>query len=175
MSVSCDFSTQPRRRGAERLERVLLAVALALALACAYSAWRAWADLRHVQASLDRARQGLEAERERMRSLEPSRGRLVDTLVSQALLSQEAPPQRLVAELAQLLPADVRLDDLHLRYGDRLELSLRVRARRPEAYDRFLARLAASPSFCDVQPGDESRAGELTASLRFAYREGGAP
>lgn len=175
MSACCDFSTRPRRRGAGRLDRALLVLALAVALGAGYAAWQAWADLNRIQTSLDRARRSLEAERQRIGALEPRGGGSVETLVSQVVLSHEAPPQRLVAELTQMLPAEVRLDGLRLHYRDRLELSLRVRARRPEAYDRFLARLAASPLFSDVLPGEESRGDELTASLRLTYRDGATP
>jgi hypothetical protein len=175
VSAWCDFSTRPRRRGAGRLDRALLVLALAMALGAGYAAWQAWADLGRVQTSLERARRSLEADRQRLGALGSRSGGSGETLASQVVLSREAPPQRLVAELTQLLPAQVRLDGLRLHYRDRLELSLRVRARRPEAYDRFLVRLAASPLFSDVLPGEESRGEELTASLRLTYRNGATP
>jgi hypothetical protein len=78
-----------------------------------------------------------------------------------------------MGELSALLPADVRLDDVRLSYDERLTLELRVRARDTASYDRFLERLAASPRFAGIVPGEESRGPELTALLRLWYRAGG--
>jgi Tfp pilus assembly protein PilN len=96
------------------------------------------------------------------------------TLAAQVEATSTAPPQKIVAELANLLPPDVKLQSLQLDYRDHVLLDLRVVARRAEAYDAFLQRLAQSPNFDDVVPGAENREGELFASLRMTY-SGGAP
>jgi hypothetical protein len=74
-----------------------------------------------------------------------------------------------------VLPPDVRLDNARLSYDDRLTLELRVRARDPAAYDLFLQRLSASPSFAGIVPGEEVRGPELSAVLRLWYREWDRP
>jgi Tfp pilus assembly protein PilN len=96
------------------------------------------------------------------------------TLAAQIQAMATAPPQKIVAELANLLPSDVKLQSLQLDYRDRVVLDLRVVARRAEAYDAFLQHLAQSPNFDEVVPGAENREGELFASLRMTY-SGGAP
>jgi hypothetical protein len=91
------------------------------------------------------------------------------TLAAQVQATAAAPPQKIVAELASLLPPDVKLQSLQLDYRDRVLVDLRVAARHAEAYDAFLQHLAQSPNFGDVVPGPESREGELLASLRMTY------
>jgi hypothetical protein len=83
--------------------------------------------------------------------------------------SAEAPPQRVLADLAALLPPEVKLQALALDYRDRVLVDLRIAARRAEAYDAFLQRLAESKRFGDVVPGPETREGELLATLRMSY------
>lgn len=170
-----DFSTQPRRLGPSPAELLLLTAAGVAVLASAISAFGSWSDMRRAQAALDRTRGELASARARAQSLGPRSGAADETLASRILLSREVPPQAVMAELAALLPSDVRLGDVRLSYGDRLTLELRLRARDTAAYDLFLERLAASPRFAGIVPGDESRGRELTASLRLWYREGGRP
>ena len=67
--------------------------------------------------------------------------------------------------------ADYRL---RLVYGGRLLLEMRVSARAAASYDLFLDRLARSPSFGEVLPGDENRQGEVHALVRAVWRGAGA-
>ena len=92
-------------------------------------------------------------------------------LAAQALLTADAPPSRVVAELARLMPADVRLDDLRLAYGERLELEMRVSARVAGSYDVFLERLERSPSFARCCP--ETRTGRASCARWCAPCGGG--
>lgn len=168
-----DFSTQPRRQAPAPAEMLLLGAAGAAVLASAISALGSWSELRTVQAALERTRQELTSTRARAQSREPRAGSGDERLASRALLSREAPPQAVMGELAALLPAEVRVDQVSLAYDQRLTVELRVRARDAASYDVFLERLAASPRFTAIVPGEESRGSELAASVRLAYRDGG--
>jgi Tfp pilus assembly protein PilN len=163
-----DFSTRPRHRGLPPLEMVLVALAaLALAWSC-YAAVSARQEAARRRASVEQARGELESSRARLASLE-SRASDV-ALARQTLLTLDAPPPRVLATLAALMPADVRLASVSLRYGERLELEMRVIARSAAAYDTFLERLQSSPAFEGVLPGDENRDGEVRAAVRAGYR-----
>jgi hypothetical protein len=95
-----------------------------------------------------------------------------DTLDSQIFLSGEAPPAAVLSALEKVLPADVKLSGLSFKYGRTLELEMQVVARRPEAYDEFLARLGGASPFRDVSPGMESRRDGVQATVRASF--GGA-
>jgi hypothetical protein len=118
---------------------------------------------------LDGARADLEATRVRVRALENTRWPADDTLLSQLALTAPSAPAAVLAALEGTLPAEVRLRGLLLAYGRELDVQMRVSARRPEAYDDFLARLGRSRSFRDVVPGVESREGELQATVRARF------
>jgi hypothetical protein len=135
--------------------------------------WDAWRDSRAVRARVVMVRAERDAAAARLRSLEATVRR--DSMGNQAWLTVEAPPPRVVADLAELLPPEVRLEELSLKYGRSLEVDMRVSARRAAAYDLFLERLGASPRFGEVTPGDENRAGEVKAQVHAAYREEDPP
>jgi Tfp pilus assembly protein PilN len=80
-----------------------------------------------------------------------------------------------LADLEALLPPDVRLQSLTMDYGEGLDLSLQVAARRASSYDLFLQRLQQSPSFLNVRPGEEVRDRGVRARVRAAYRGGRRP
>jgi hypothetical protein len=166
-----DFSTRARRAGAGTGDLVFLAVAgLALSLSIA-SAGGAWNDLRRAGADLDRARSETQVAARGARALESRKG--PDAVLSaRALLTAEAPPPRVLADLESLLPGDVRLVALTLEYGERLDLGLQLVARRAASYDRFLQSLQESPLFADVRPGEESRDGGVRAQVHATYRGG---
>jgi Tfp pilus assembly protein PilN len=165
-----DFSAHPRRRWRNADIAFVSAAALCLVLA-AVDAARWSADSRLRSAEVGRVLSEAESATAKARQLD-KRGSAADaTLGAQVQATAAAPPQRIVAELADLLPPDVKLQSLQLEYRDRVLLDLRVAARRAEAYDAFLQHLAQSPRFEDVVPGAESREGELLASVRMTYRE----
>jgi hypothetical protein len=151
------------------------ALAGAAALVLAASAWQALdasREGRRVRASLEQARDASESALARAQALDARDAGQV--LAAQALLTADAPPSRVVAELSRLMPGDVRLEGLNLVYGTRLHVEMRVFARTAGAYDAFMERLERSPSFSDVLPGDENRDGELRAVVRAAWRGPGA-
>lgn len=168
-----DFSSRPRRRAATAAERVALVVAALALAASAYGAFDAWADARRVRGGLEQARRESESVLSRAQAFQ-SRNEPAQLLAAQALLTAEAPPVRIVSELALLMPGDVRLEGLRLAYGNRLQVEMRVAARAAGSYDLFLGRLEASPLFTDVLPGEENRDGELRALVRAVWRGPGA-
>jgi len=163
-----DFSTHPRRRIAV-VDTVLVSVAGVAVLLASVTAVRSSAERRYRLAEASRALSEATAATEKARLLAARRHAGERTLAAQVQASAEAPPQRVLADLAALLPPEVRLQALALDYRDRVLVDLRIAARRAEAYDAFLQRLAESKRFGDVVPGPETREGELLASLRMSY------
>jgi hypothetical protein len=168
-----DFSSQPRPQAASAAQKVVVGLAALVLLASATYAFGAWRDSSRVRARLEQARAESQAAQARARAFE-TRGDAGQLLAAQALLTADAPPSRVVAELSRLMPGDVKVDDLRLAYGSRLQLEMRVSAREAASYDLFLDRLEHSPLFSDVLPGDENREGELRALVRAVWRGTGA-
>ncbi len=139
-------------------------------ICAAYFASDAWAELRRARAGVESERREAAVVAEKTRGLEVGRGG--GTLGSQIVLTAEAPPPRVVAALAALLPPDVRLDGVALAYGDNLGIEARVVARHAASYDLFLKRLSESPSFTGIVPGAESRQSGVQASVQMRYRGG---
>lgn len=163
-----DFSTRPDlSRRARAWEALALGGAAVLLLASAAAALSAARQARVAEAAVTGLRREVLEARERVRALEGRRRS--DLLTSQLVLTAEAPPARVLAELAELLPPEARLESLSLVYGSRLELEAQVVTRRPASYDLLLERLQASPRFGDIQPGPEARQGEMRALLRMTH------
>jgi Tfp pilus assembly protein PilN len=166
-----DFSTRrrpPRRRAGDV---ALLALACLLLAAALYSAGAAWADERRAGASLHHVRQEIAAAADRVKTLQaPSGG--PGAVGARAVLSVEAPPPRVVAAIAEMLPPDVRLESLTLRYGAELEVEMVLTARTAAEYDRFLQALESSPAFDRVVLGNETRTVAVKASVRARYQPG---
>jgi Tfp pilus assembly protein PilN len=172
MTPARDFSTRPRARRFTRAQSALLLGGIAAFLLAAWSAGDAWGEHRAAAAHLAQARQDADAVRSRIRELQSRRGPEQATAV-QAVLTIDASPPRVLAELAELLPGDVRLEALSLGYGEQVELELRVVAKNPASFDLFLDRLQGSASFLDVLPGDEDRRGDMRTTIRARYQAGG--
>jgi hypothetical protein len=169
-----DFSTRRRPRGRRAGEVALLAVALALLAASVYAAGSAWADARHARASFEEVRQETAAAEARARALLAAAG-AEGAVGARAMWSVEAPPPRVVGALGQMLPRDVRLETLTLRYGAQVDVEMTLTARTAADYDRFLQALESSPVFDRVVLGDESRADAVRASVRVRYHGGEGP
>jgi hypothetical protein len=163
-----DFSTRPAgRSGLQDLVLVALAAAGLVAAAAATVATRR--DLAEAVRAVEEARRDPAARRA------PLRRDSLQGLAAQALATSEASPARILADLAALMPADVRLNGATLTYRDGVAVELTVMAREGASYDRFLERLAASSRFTDILPGAESRGGVITSPIRMRYRPGEAP
>lgn len=153
------------------MDAALIAVAGLALLWSSYAAYAARRDAGARRASVEEAQRELESFRAKLIAIESRAGDA--TLARQTLMTLDAPPPRVLATLAELMPADVRLSSVSLRYGgERLELEMTVIARSSTAYDVFLERLSTSPAFEGVLPGEENRDGEVRAAVRAGYRGG---
>jgi hypothetical protein len=163
-----DFSTRPaRREGALELAFLGLGVAcLAAAVLLTLSARR---ELLEAQRGVQ------EIRRDPALGRQPAAGERLTTLASRALASAAAPPPRIVAELAALMPSDVRLNQASFSYGGDVSVEVAVAAREVAAYDSFLERLASSSRFSSILPGSESRRGSVSTPIHMTYRVAGAP
>lgn len=166
MSRQPDFSTSPRPSRVPAWERLaVVAGALALLLAGA-AAWRARADARDARARVASVLEEVESSARRLHALE-SRARPG----APRLPASEAPPARVVAAVASLLPGDVRLEALSIDYRQGV-LEIAVLAREAAAWDRVLDRLSRDRRFDDVRPGPESRDAEVRSTVRARWTGG---
>jgi Tfp pilus assembly protein PilN len=131
----------------------------------------------HARRDLGRANDGLadastdlEGVKARTRALQATKWPVDDLLAGQIVQAAEAPPVAVLIALDKTLPDDVKLESLIMTYGKQVEVEMRVTARRSEGYDEFLTRLDASPSFQNVVPAAENRAGVVTATVRARFR-----
>lgn len=166
-----DFSTRRRPRGQRTGDLAALVVSGLLLAAAAYSAIAAYGDARDARASHDAVRGEIATAAARIKELQAAAG----GVGARAVWSVEAPPPRVVAAIGEILPRDVRLDSLVLRYGPQLEVDMTLTARTADEYDRFLRALEASPAFDGVVLGDETRTDAVRASVRGRYHAGDAP
>ena len=166
---SRDFSTRPRRRAARPFDLALLAAGSAALLLSAYATVNAWNGRQRARARVEETRRETQAAQSRVRELEAQR-EPAEAAAYQALLTVEAPPPSVLADLVALMPGDVRVDAVSLSYGEPLGVRVDVVARSAPAYDLFLDRLQRSPRFADVLPGEETREGELRTSIQMTYR-----
>jgi hypothetical protein len=142
---------------------VVLTLSAAWAIAMRRDAARAAAALAMATAELDRTE-------ERIRELGSAKYSTDDLLAAQIVFTAQAPPAVVLAELEKLVPPDVKLTGLTLSYSRQLDVDMQISARRPEAYDEFLARLGRQPAFHDISPGAETREGAVQATVKARFR-----
>ena len=147
----------------------LFGIGVLTLLLAGYATGTSWAEFKRARQHVADVRRETEAGQARLRSLE-TRSAPTAALATQALLSSDVPPPRLLAELSALMPPDVKLDAVSLAYGEGIDVRLQVSAKAGAAYDAFLQRLEGSPAFDDVIPGEESRDGGVSASIQAHYR-----
>lgn len=164
-----DFSTRPRRRAPRPLDYALLAAGAAALALSTYATVNAWSGRQRARARVEETRRELQAAESRARELEAQRAP-AQAVAYQALLTVEAPPPSVLADLVDLMPGDVRLDAVSLSYGEPLGVKVDVVAKSAPSYDLFLDRLQRSPRFADVLPGDENRDGEVRTTIQMTYR-----
>jgi len=169
VSPQPDFSSVPRPSRVPRWERLAVAAGLLALVAAGVLAWRTREEARVAGARLAEVRREVEAASARLRTLEARRRAGLP-----ALPAADAPPASIVADVASLLPADARLEGLSIDYADGGSLELRVVARDAAAWDRLLERLEQDPRLGDVEPGPETREGEVRSLVRARW-VGGAP
>lgn len=174
MTSGPDFATRRPRRAPAALDQAVMTLGIIAVAFVSYLCWATYQDLVRTRDGAAQARRSLDADRARLRPPGSGKDGPEEALAARALLTEQAPPRRVLADLADILPAEVRLEDLTLSYGSLLELEMRVAARRASSYDRFLKRLGESPRFQDILPGAENRDGEVSASVRATYGDGGS-
>jgi hypothetical protein len=158
-----DFSSAPRRARARGLDVLLVGLAAIAAAASVRASWTARSESVSVRAQLAEARSEVAAARQRLIELERTSARAGYAL--EAASWAAVPPARVLADLADLLPGDVRLDGLLLDYRGGLELELRVVARDAAAFDRVMDRFAASSRLRHVAAAAENREGEVRTTV----------
>jgi hypothetical protein len=158
-----DFSTRPLPPTRAVLGSLLLGLAVVAVIAAAALSWRANAGQREAEALLAAVRRDIAQDAARIRGLEPAVA---------SLRAPSATPGRVVAAFAAILPRDVRVRELDLDYRKGLEVSARLEARTPAAWDRLLAAIESAPEFAEVRPGPEVRESPLAATLQARWAGG---
>lgn len=164
-----DLSSHPRPRTG-LADRAFLAVAASAFLASALGAASAREAAGRAQAAASEAERAAVATEARIRALAPGGASEAERLAARVELNTTSPLPRVLVDLTDLMPDDVRLRSLSVVYGDDVTLEASVEARTPEAWDVFLDRVAGSKRFHAVSPGPERREGEIHATLRMVYR-----
>ena len=166
-----DFSSRPRRRPPQPVDLGLIGIGVLTLIFAGYATGTSWADFKRARQHVADVRRDTQAAQARLKTME-ARSAPTAALATQALLSTDAAPPRVLAELAALMPPDLKLDSLSLSYGEGIGMSMRVSAKNAGAYEAFLQRLEASPLFEEVVPGEEARDGGVAASIEMRYRGG---
>jgi hypothetical protein len=149
-----------------------VAVALGL-LALGFAVHTAWTARREAAAARDRlatVQREIETFQARIRAV-GAQAAAGGELLTRAAAAGEAPPERIVAELARALPNDARVERLSIVYGDEIALEMRVVARDPGAWDRTLEHLAQAEPLEEVSPGPERREGEVRTTIHARWAE----
>jgi Tfp pilus assembly protein PilN len=163
-----DFSTSPRRSRVPSWETLAVGAGLLAVALAAAGAWRAREEALSARSRLAVVRREVEAASVRQRALEaraqgPARG----------LSAAEAPPARIVADLASAIPEGVRLERLLIDYALDGALEIHVVARDAASWDRLLSRLEGAAWLREVRPGPETREAEVRTVVRARWVGGG--
>ena len=166
-----DFSSRPRRRPPQPVDLGLIGIGVLTLIFAGYATGTSWADFKRARQHVADVHRDTQAAQARLKTME-ARSAPTAALATQALLSTDAAPPRVLAELAALMPPDLKLDSLSLSYGEGIGMSMHVSAKNAGAYEAFLQRLEASALFEEVVPGEEARDGGVAASIEMRYRGG---
>ncbi|HVD76889.1 MAG TPA: hypothetical protein VNH43_04735, partial [Vicinamibacteria bacterium] len=101
-----DFSSRPRRRAPHPADLALLAAGTAAFVLSAYATTNAWNGRQRARARVEDTRRESEAALARVREMD-ARREPAQAIAYQALLTAEAPPPRVLADLVALMPGDV--------------------------------------------------------------------
>ena len=168
MTRQPDFSTAPRTSQVPPWQHMALAACAVVAVAAAVQAYATREEARGAVRRLAEVSREVAAARGRLQALE-TRARVAG---AGALLPDDAPPARIVSEVARVLPDDVRLERLAIDYRRGGALELQVVARDARAWDRLLQQLEAAPRIREVEPGPEARAAEVSSLVRARWASG---
>jgi hypothetical protein len=150
-----DFSTAPRPSRLPVWETLAVGAAFVVLILAGGGAWRARQEARQARARLGDVRREVEAASARLGAL-------------------EAPPSRIVANVASALPGDARLERLSIDYERGGALEMEVVARDAASWDRLLDRLGRASWLRDLEPGPEAREAEVRSLVRARWA-GGQP
>jgi hypothetical protein len=160
-----DFRTAPRASGGAGWGSALVAAGMIAAALAGYQALGARAEATAAEARLAEATREVKALETRHAALEVRAA----AAAGESLLAIDAPPSRIVADVAAALPPDVRLERLAIDYQRGGALELLVVARDAAAWDLLLERLEKAPRIRDVEPGPEARAAEVRSLVRARW------
>ncbi len=163
-----DFSTTNRPARVPAWQPLALAACGLLATFAVLQAFVAREEAASAAARLAEVSREVEAAAARRQALE-TRARAAG---GEALAAEEAPPARIVAEVASLLPDDARLERLAIDYKRGGLLEMLVVARDAAAWDRLLQRMEAAPRLRELEPGPEARAAEVRSLVRARWAAG---
>jgi hypothetical protein len=159
-----DFRTAPRASGGAGWGSALVAAGVIAAGVAGYQALGARAEASAAAARLADATREVTALKTRHAALEARAA-----AAGESLLAIDAPPSRIVADVATALPPDVRLERLSIDYQRGGALELLVVARDAAAWDLLLERLERAPRIRDVEPGPEAREAEVRSLVRARW------
>lgn len=166
MTRQPDFSTTTRPSRVPTWQNVALAACALLALGAALQAFVAREEAHGAATRLSEVSREVETAAARLQAIDAR------TRVPGALLPEQAPPARIVAEVASVLPDDARLERLAIDYPRGGMLELAVVARDAAAWDELLKGMEAAPRFREVEPGPEARAAEVRSLVRARWAAG---
>ena len=165
MTRQPDFRTAPSGTKAWGWDAAWLAIGVLAALVASYQAVSAREEAHGAAARLA----DVTREVATLQARESAVAAQAAAAGGRALLAEEVPPARIVAEIAAALPPDVRLDRLAIDYERGGALELLVVARDAAAWDLLLERLERAPRIREVEPGPEARAAEVRSVVRARW------
>jgi hypothetical protein len=160
-----DFSSTPRTSRVPLYQQLAFAACALVAIAAALQAYQAREQAQAARRRLAEVSREVDVARGRAQALE-SRARAARAGM---LAPEDAPPARIVAEVASLLPDDVRLERIAIDYRHGGVLELLVVAHDARAWDRLLQQLEGASRIREVEPGPEARAAEVRSLVRARW------
>jgi Tfp pilus assembly protein PilN len=165
-----DFQSRSAPRRIATFDTVVWILAILALCVAGQQVWTKTVGLRRARASLNTLRASVQAEEARLGKIRHNSAQMDVLLAGRIILTEDAPPEQVLVALERVLPAGARFDSIALDYGESLDVSLQVVARRPAIFDEFLRRLESSPDFTNVVFGAEGREGEMRVSVSATYR-----
>jgi hypothetical protein len=146
---------------------IALAYAVAVTLSEGLSAWDEDRSMQKASAEVSAMAQSADGARKLL---------LRSPEVLTASSSLESSPDRVLADLRELLPAGVSVVSYKIEYllESPARVELGVVAQGPEVYDRFLSALSKSKRFGEIRPGSESRPGLVRATVLLLHHPKGS-
>ena len=168
MTRQPDFSSAPRTSRVSLFQSLSFAACALAAIAAAFLAYQARGEAQAATRRLAEVSREVDAARGRVQAFETH----ARAAWAGMLAPEEAPPSRIVAEVASLLPDDVRLERIAIDYRRGGVLELVVVARDARAWDRLLQQLEAAQRIRELEPGPEARAAEVRSLVRARWAAG---